>query len=200
MNALHAILVSAVVAAPAFAQFSWDPASGTCRDAAGQQGLNVGVRGPCADLRGARLEGADLSRLDLRGACLDGARLMGASLLHTDLRGASLENADLSRAVMTGARLERASLAGARLVSAHLEHAVLTHAVLSGADVRNACLYRTGFEGADLRTARFSRTRAMVEGARWTHALVALDTLPYDAQELAALEVQVGEGVELTLR
>jgi uncharacterized protein YjbI with pentapeptide repeats len=200
MNALHALLVAAVVAAPAFAQFSWDPVTSTCRDASGQQGLNAGVRGPCADLSGAHLEGADLSRLDLRGARLDGAKLKGASLLHSDLRGASLENADLSSAVMTGARLEGASLAGARLVSAHLEHAVLTRAVLSGADVRNACLFRTGFEGADLRTARFSRTRAMLEGARWTHALVALDTLPYDAQQLAALEVQVRADVELTLR
>jgi len=200
MNALNALVAAAfaVVATPAFAQFSWDAVSGTCRDASGQQGLNVGVRGPCADLRGTNLEGANLSRLDLRGARFDGAKLMGASLLHSDLRGASLENADLSRAVLSGAKLERASLAGARLVSAHLEHAVLTSATLSGADLRNACLFRAGFEGADLRTAQFSHSKAMVEGARWAHALVGVDTLPYDAQELAALEVHVHAAGELT--
>lgn len=193
MNALSALLAAAVavVANPAFAQFSWDAVAGACRDALGKQGLNSGGRGPCADLRGAHLEGANLRRLDLRGARLDGAKLAGATLQHSDLRGASLEGADLSRAVLSGTRLERASLAGARLVGAHLEYAVLTRAVLTGADLRNACLFGAIFESADLRGARFSHNRSMLEGARWRHALVAGDTLPFDASELAALEVQV---------
>ena len=40
----------------------------------------------------------------------------------------------------------------------------------------------------------------MVEGARFARALVAVDTLPFEAQELAALEVEleVVAGVELT--
>lgn len=191
MNALHALLASAVVAAPAFAQFSFDPSSGACVDAGGRPGLNLGVRGPCGDLRGADLEGAHLARLDLRGARLDGANLKGASLLGANLRGASLDHADLSRAVLSGAKLEHASLAGARLVGAHLEHAVLTSALLVGADLRNACLFRAGFEGADLRTARFSHHRALLEGARFAKALVGVDTLPFDAQELVSLDVAV---------
>lgn len=192
MNALNALFAAVVmlVAAPAAAQHSLD-ASGTCT------GLNVGVRGPCGDLRNAHLEGADLSKLDLRGARLDGAKLKGASLTGADLRGASLENADLSKAVLTGAKLNRASLAGARLVGAHLEHAVLTEATVTGADLRNACVFRTSFERADLRTAVFSKSRALVEGARFTQARVSLDTLPFDAQELASLDVQVA-AVELT--
>ena len=120
-------------------------------------------------------------------------------MIGTHLRGASLENADLSKAVLTGANLERASLIGARLVGAHLEHAVLTQAVLAGADLRNACLFRAGFEGADLRTAQFSKSRAMVEGARFSHAIVGVDTLPFTARELTALDV-VDAPVQLSRR
>ena len=103
MNALNAVIVSAVFAVPAFAQsFTFDAVTGC-------SGLNAGVRGVCGDLRGADLSGADLSRLDLRGARLDGAKLVGASLQGANLAGASLENADLSRAVLTGAKLMKAS-------------------------------------------------------------------------------------------
>lgn len=200
MNALRSVIAAAVavVAAPAFAQFSFEPSSGRCVDAEGRPGLNAGVRGPCGDLRGVDLEGANLSRLDLSGARLDGAKLKGASLQGANLRGASLENADLSKAVLSGAKLDGASLAGARLVGAHLEHAVFTRALLGAADLRNACVFRTDFGGADLRTALFSRNRAMVEGARFSRALVGVDTLPFSAQELVTLEVEVSAPVELS--
>ena len=199
MNALNVALLSTVVASPAFAQFSFNAADGACVDATGQVGLNAGVRGPCGDLRGSNLEGANLTRLDLRGARLDGANLKGATLQGANLRGATLDHADLSRAVLTGATLVRASLVNAKLVGAHLEQAMLKHAVLSGADVRNACLFAASFEGADLRTAIFSHNRMMLDGARFTRALVGADTLPFDAQELAALDVELEvASVELT--
>ena len=199
MNALNAVLGLCVVAAPApaFAQFSFDATTRTCVDAGGHHGLNLGVRGPCGDLRGLDLEGANLARLDLRGARLEGARLKGASLLATDLRAASLDNADLTRAVLTGAKLEHASLSGARLVGAHLENASLNGAVLSGADLRSACVYRAGFEGANLRGALFSRNRGMLEGARFSRSLISAGTLPFTASELVALEV-ITEQVELS--
>ncbi len=192
-------LAVVVAAMPAFAQFTFDAQTNACVDAHGQFGLNPGARGPCGDLRGLDLDGADLSSRDLRGAHFDGASLKGASLMHSNLRGASFERADLTRAVLTGAKLERASLAGTRLVAAHLEHAVLTQAVLSGADVRNACLFRTAFGGADLRNAQFSRQRSLLSGARWSGAVVTSDTLPFDAQEQAALELQVQAPVDMTV-
>ena len=198
MNALNCLAAAVTLAAaPAFAQFSFDAATGACVDLDGKPGLNVGVRGPCADLRGQNLERADLNRLDLRGARLDGVKLMGASLQGADLRGASLANADLTRAVLTGAKLMGASLVNARLVAAHLEHAQLNDASLAGADVRNACLYRASFARADLRTAVFSSNRSLVQGALFAKALVGTGTLPFDATELAALDVEV-EVVELT--
>lgn len=192
MNTLATLAAALVVtAAPAFAQYSYDAATGTCRDAAGQEGLNTGVRGPCADLRGAQLDGANLQGLDLRGARLDGAHLSGASLFRADLRGARLDGADLSRGVLTGAKLNAASLVGARLVGAHLEHATLEHATLTGTDLRNACLFHTSFVGADLRTATFSQTRALLGGAHFAHAKVAPQTLPFGLDELAAQQVEV---------
>lgn len=194
MNAqLTTIAAVVAFAAPAFAQFSFDATTGTCA------GLNAGVRGPCGDLRGQNLEGANLSGLDLRGARFDGVNLKHASLMRARLQGASFQNADLTGAVLSDARLDGAQLSGARLVAARLQWAVLSHAVLTGANLRNACLVGAQFDGADLRTAEFSRTRGAVDGALWGKALVSIATLPYDASELAARDVQVS-AVELSQR
>jgi uncharacterized protein YjbI with pentapeptide repeats len=67
----------------------------------------AGVHMEGADLRGARLEGADLcgahlAGADLRGARLEGADLCGAHLAGADLRGAHLEGANLSEAHLEG--------------------------------------------------------------------------------------------------
>lgn len=186
------LLVAAVVAvaAPAFAQFHFDASSGTCVNATGQRGLNVGVRGECADFSNQNLEGQRFAG-DFRGARFDGAKLRGASFQSAQLTNASFVNADLSGAVLTGAKLEGAALGQARLVGAHLEHAKLTGASLDGADVRNACLFRTAFAGADLRTTVFSKQKFMLEGAMWDNARVSADTLPFDSTELAARHVTV---------
>ena len=87
-----------------------------------------------ANLSGADLSGADLSRADLRGADLSGA----------DLRSADLRGADLSRA----------DLRGADLRSADLSRADLSRADLRGADLSRA-------NGANLAIAR---TRILPEG------------------------------------
>lgn len=193
-----AVAAAAVLSTSAFAQFSFDEDTGLCRDAAGRPGLNVGKRGPCADLRGAKLDGASFDDADLRGARFDGASLEQASFFRANLRGASFAGADLSKAVLTGAKLEHARFDQSRLFGAHLEHASLADATLGGADLRQACLFRTSFLRADLRHARFSQAKAMLQGARWAQALVEHDTLPYDANELAAIEVQVSRVVVAT--
>jgi uncharacterized protein YjbI with pentapeptide repeats len=56
-----------------------------------------------ADLIGARLRQADLSKANLRGAYLIGADLRDADLRQADLIGADLRDADLSGADLTGA-------------------------------------------------------------------------------------------------
>ena len=105
------------------------------------------------DLRGTRLQAADLSHLDLHRANLSGARLEGAQLWWARLEGAvltkaRLEGASLSEAWLEGAKLGRARLEGAYLTGARLEGADLRWARLEGAD-----LTRTGLEGADIRWA-----------------------------------------------
>jgi len=185
-NALFAAVI--VVAAPAFAQFRFDASTGTCLNASGERGLNVGVSGPCSDFSNQNLEGKRFTG-DFRGARFDGANLRGASFQGAQLSKASFIAADLGRAVLTGATLNGAKLVQTRLVGAHLEHANLDGASLEGADVRNACLFRAAFTGADLRTAVFSKQKFMLEGAVWTSALVLSDTLPFDSSELAARHV-----------
>ncbi|GAA4230847.1 hypothetical protein GCM10022254_26630 [Actinomadura meridiana] len=77
------------------------------------------------DLRGARLQGEDLSyrdlqEVDLTGADLSDAQLVGANLSRAILRDASLAGARLDEAVLTGADLRGADLSRARLARADL--------------------------------------------------------------------------------
>lgn len=194
MNTLRlSVLVVVTLSTSALAQFRYDAATGTCRNAAGDAGYNVGLRGPCGDLRNVDLSGASLEAMDLRGAVLDGANLKGASLLGADLTGASLRGASLVKATLRGAKLVGAHLDGASLLHANLERARLDGATFGEADLRNACLYRAHFEGADVRGARFSQTRALVDNATWSAAVADMNTLPFTAAELASRNVQVSQ-------
>ena len=106
-----------------------------------------------ADLTGATLYGADLSRANLSGADLTGATLSGADLSRANLSGADLTGAklywaDLSRANLSGANLYGADLTGAKLYWADLSRANLSGADLSGADLTGATLTRADLTGA----------------------------------------------------
>jgi len=84
-----------------------------------------------ADLRGAALQGEDLSyrefqEVDLTGADLTGARLVGTNLTHAVLRDARLVRARLDDAQLTGADLRGADFTGARLQRADLTGAAVT--------------------------------------------------------------------------
>ncbi len=102
-----------------------------------------GVRMLYADLKGIKVQAADLEEGDFRGADLGGSELVrvnlrkadlrAARLVGADLRGASLALADLRQADLRSADLRQANLAGARLVGADLRGAVLTGAQLDGA-------------------------------------------------------------------
>ncbi|WP_427884801.1 pentapeptide repeat-containing protein [Kribbella sp. GL6] len=73
----------------------------TSRAVRGKQPKKKERRG--ADLIGARLRGADLSKANLRGAYLIGADLRQADLRQADLIGADLRDTDLRGADLTGA-------------------------------------------------------------------------------------------------
>ncbi len=126
-----------------------------------------------ADLRGARLQGANLILARLRKAKLSAARLAGVELTYADLRGAEmagaqmpatelwhaqLQGADLTAADLRAASLELASLGGANLTDARLAAANLRSTDLSGArlthgDLLSADLRFSQMLGANLRGA-----------------------------------------------
>ena len=131
-------------------------------------GTLEGIQLSGANLRGARLERANLQTTvlagaDLTHANLSGALMAGANLADTVLERANLEMADLSGAVLPQARLERADAALATLTAANLEGATLQDADLTGADLSGADL-----RGADLTGCRVGR--ASLDGVRWNSA------------------------------
>ena len=117
-------------------------------------GIRADLRG--ANLGGAYLSGADLSRADLGGANLSGAFLGGADLNGADLSGANLHGAYLSRADLRGANLSGADLSGANLSGADLGGANLSGANLGGADLSRADLSGANLRGANLSGADLS--------------------------------------------
>jgi hypothetical protein len=83
-----------------------------------------------AQLEGADLRGANLSRVDLSGACLskadlEMANLRGTVLRAADLTSARLNGADISAAHVEGAVLHKTDLSGVRAIETHLERALL---------------------------------------------------------------------------
>jgi uncharacterized protein YjbI with pentapeptide repeats len=109
-----------------------------------------------ANLGGANLSGAELSRADLSGA-----NLREAELSRTNLTLANLGLADLSGANLTLANLTRADLSGANLTSADFSGANLSGADLTRADLAGADLYYSLLVEANLSEANLSRVELL---------------------------------------
>jgi WD40 repeat protein len=122
------------------------------------------------DLRGAKLQGEDLSYRDLQEVDLTGA----------DLTDAHLVGVDLSRAI-----LREASLAGARL-----DEARLTGADLRGADLSRARLARTDLRDVAAEKSRW--TRAALIDVTASHRLT-------EAPELRDAAIVPGRPIEVQL-
>ena len=95
------------------------------------------------------LDGLGGNRADLRNARLNGANLGGVNLTHAMLANANLCRADLTAAVLIGADLDSANLSNATL-----RHANLSDATLFYADLRNAKLQHATLRGASLHGAQ----------------------------------------------
>jgi uncharacterized protein YjbI with pentapeptide repeats len=96
---------------------------------------------PCADLIGTNLKGAKLERADLRGARLVSVNLQRANLEGADLRGACLEYANLK-----GASLKNTDLRQAKLGEVDLSAVDLSTALLSGAEYSYRTKWPAGFK------------------------------------------------------
>lgn len=168
---------------------------------------------PAIDLRGARLQDVCLGYADLRGVRLDGAQLLlqqlpwtalkGAQLRNASLRGthiaqarlmeADLREADLSDADLTGADLTAANLAGACLRGARLRGANLTLANLVGADLRGADLAGCRVYGASVWDARLDDAD---DGQALQHNLIVT---PTDQPDVTVDRLEVAQFVYLLL-
>ncbi len=122
------------------------------------------------DLRGALLQGEDLSYRELAGVDLTGADLSDARLV-----GTNLSNAILREATLAGARLDEARLAGADL---------------RGADLTRARMARADLRGAALADSRWVRA-ALID--------VTADAGLADAAELHGAAITPGQPVEVEL-
>ena len=103
-----------------------------------------------ANLTGAYLHGAKLTRADLFAAELPRARLRLANLTWANLREAYLSRADLSWTDLAGANLREANLSMANLRGADLTWANMSMANLAGADFTRANLTGIDLRGAIL--------------------------------------------------
>jgi uncharacterized protein YjbI with pentapeptide repeats len=115
--------------------------------------LPEGVEKCERDLRGANLRGANLSEAFLSRTNLSGAYLRRANLSKTHLKLAILSEAYLSDAKLSGANLRRANLSESNMRRVHLADADLRKANLSEADLRGASLAETNLSRANLSEA-----------------------------------------------
>ncbi|WP_323036643.1 pentapeptide repeat-containing protein [Pararhodobacter sp.] len=151
-----------------------------------------GYTGYRLDLRGANLQGADMTKGRYQTARSEKTRLEGA-----DLRQARMEGADLRQARMEGAILRQARMEGAVLTQARMEGAILGLARMEGADLMLARM-----EGADLGLARMEGAilrLARMEGADLTQARMEGADLWLARMEGAVLTLARMEGAILGL-
>jgi len=121
-----------------------------------------------AEIRGARLDNAQLGYANLRDAQLQDANLYHADLRLTILAGAQLQGADLRGAQLQGAKLGGAQLPGVELISAQLQDADLSWALLQDANLMSAQLQRATLINTYLQGAYL--LQAQLEGANLTSA------------------------------
>ncbi len=125
------------------------------------------------------------ARTDLRGASLQ-----GEDLSYRDLQNVNFTGADLTDARLVGANLAGAILRDTRLTGARLDEARLTGADLRGADLTRARLARADLRGTAIAGSRW--TRAALIGA-------VADPGLREAPELHGAAVAPGQPVETEL-
>ncbi|VVT21726.1 conserved membrane hypothetical protein [Roseovarius sp. EC-HK134] len=144
------------------------------------------------DLRGANLQGADLSakRPDasdavFSGALLNDVRMEGANLSWARMEGANISASRMEGGCLSGVRMDGANLAlsqleGAEITGAHMVGVVLDWSRLEGADLRQvrmagANLSWSMMEFADFRDARMEGAKLVgsrMEGADFRKARI----------------------------
>jgi hypothetical protein len=121
-------------------------------------GIFIGVDFSHADLRHARLTGADCSYGHFQRANCEEADFADAKLMDADFRGAIARSARFGGCVATNA-----DFLGATLVKADLDGADMQAANLSTADLRGADCRRARFQCLDLRGSHVDASTSFIE-------------------------------------
>ena len=109
----------------------------------GDDGLLKGANLWRANLRGARLQGANLQGTNFWRANLNGAKLRGANLNGADLGRADFSEADLYEATLQSSKLHGTNLSSSNLAKSNLQDAYFYDTNLSGSNLWNAILIGT---------------------------------------------------------
>lgn len=99
---------------------------------------------------------ADLPGADIRWARLSGANLARANLAGADMRLTTLDNAKFDDANLADAKLDRATMVSASFADANLNHASLVSVEITQSDLTRAKLNSTNLSKARLDHARFN--------------------------------------------
>ena len=110
-----------------------------------------------ADLRDAKLQGADLYGVHLRDADLRDADLYSVHLQNSNLQGSHLQGIQLQDANLQGANLQKVHLQNANLQGSHLQGIQLQDANLQKVDLRGADLQFAHLQFSNLCKTNFSR-------------------------------------------
>lgn len=115
------------------------------------------------DIRGAKLDKANLQKINLQQSILYRASLIDANLEKANLNSTLLSAANFCGANLARSNLSGAILSGANLCSANLNYADLRGANLFLANLQGANLNGAKLEGANLREANFCNNKATGE-------------------------------------
>jgi uncharacterized protein YjbI with pentapeptide repeats len=145
-----------------------------CRVNLRQATISTPPSNAVSNAQGAQMAMLKLDGAEIGGAYLDSANLSRSSITDADFFGASLRNAYMAYAYLDRASLPRAHLEGASLHFAHLPDAKLDYAHLENAGLQEAHLERASFvrahlEGADLEQAQLRHSQLMEIHAQSTN-------------------------------
>lgn len=180
--------------------FSWNAETnqGRCLNAQGVEGYNPKFVGPCGDLRGYNFEGLSLlNGVDLRGAILDGVNLSGFSLNGANLTAVKARGASFNGSEMNGAKLSYGHFEGSTFKNVEINGAYLQNAFFSGAIFNKSKLYGVDFSFSDIGGSSFNGDLNTVN---FKGSLISYGTvLPFDEEVAKDRGLLLGNSYRLDL-
>ncbi len=149
-------------------------------------------------IRGADMQGEDLTSRDFRNGRLVGANLTGVNAAGVNFEEAGLVNVNLTDAALNDANFGRARLENTKLVNANLEGANLEGAVLvncdfSKANLKDAQLERARFVNPNFTDAVMPDGSAFSGDLRAFGGVVVIRKFETDGERKFRIEIDLGD-------